>query len=110
VRFVGNLGVGILGDPTDGERQNDVLTYGVSFARAVSESGEVVGEATGRWSTRKGTALPGTESRSQLKLGGRFTHGSLRLDGAVLLGLTSADPSVGFTTGFTYVFRAFNVP
>ena len=36
VRLVGNVGLGILGDPTRGDRQNDVLTYGVSFARAVS--------------------------------------------------------------------------
>ena len=28
VRVVGNVGLGILGDPTDGQRQNDVLTYG----------------------------------------------------------------------------------
>jgi Putative MetA-pathway of phenol degradation len=35
VRIVGNLGVGILGDPTRGDRQNDVLTLGVSMARAV---------------------------------------------------------------------------
>ena len=25
-------------------------------------------------------------------------------------GLTSLDPTVGFTTGFTYIFHAFNVP
>src|SRR4029450_7100594 len=32
VRIVGNIGLGILGDPTNGQRQNDVLLYGVSFA------------------------------------------------------------------------------
>ena len=30
-------------------------------------------------STRSGTAFPGTESRGILKLGGRFTRGSVRL-------------------------------
>src|SRR5262249_27577587 len=29
VRLVGNAGLGILGDPTDGNRQNDVVTYGL---------------------------------------------------------------------------------
>src|SRR4029450_8682505 len=33
VRVVGNLGFGILADPTVGNRQNDVLTYGLSFAQ-----------------------------------------------------------------------------
>ena len=32
IRIVGNLGVGILSDPTVGNHQNDVLTYGLSFA------------------------------------------------------------------------------
>ncbi len=35
VRMVGNIGLGILGDPTEGDRQGDVLTYGFSIARAV---------------------------------------------------------------------------
>ena len=110
VRLVGNLGIGILGDPTDGQRQNDVVTYGVSFARALTDETEVVGEFTGRVSTRKKPPFPGTETRGLLKLGGRFTHGSLRLDGAVFVGTTSVDPTVGFTGGFTYIFNAFNIP
>ena len=48
VRLVGNVGVGILGDPTRGDRQNDVLTYGLSFARALTQAAEVVGEVNGR--------------------------------------------------------------
>jgi len=47
VRIVGNVGLGILGDPTNGNRQNDVLLYGVSFARAITNAAEVVGEVTG---------------------------------------------------------------
>ena len=43
VRVVGNVGFGILGDPTEGDRQNDVLTYGLSFARAVTQAGRVRG-------------------------------------------------------------------
>src|SRR5262245_26408406 len=52
VRFVGNIGLGILGDPTQGANQNDVLDYGFSIARAVAEGLEVVGEVNGRVSTR----------------------------------------------------------
>src|SRR4029077_12221913 len=36
VRVVGNIGVGILADPTQGHRQNDVLSYDLSSARAIS--------------------------------------------------------------------------
>jgi len=110
IRVVGNLGVGILADPTDGNRQNDVLTYGLSFARAITQQTEVVGEVNGRASTRSSGPLPGTESRGILKLGGRYTRGPIRFDAGVFLGLTTVDPTIGFTTGFTYVFNAFTIP
>ena len=110
VRVVGNIGVGILADPTNGNRQNDALTYGLSFARALTQQTEFVGELNGRLSTRSGDPFPGTESRGLLKLGGRYTIGSLRLDSGVFFGLTTIDPTIGVTAGFTYVFNAFTVP
>jgi hypothetical protein len=110
IRLVGNIGVGIMGDPTVGNRQNDVLVYGVSFARAMTNAAELVGELNGRLSTRRGLAFPGTESRGLLRFGGRFTHGTVRLDGGIFFGMTSIDPSLGFTAGVTYVFNAFTVP
>jgi hypothetical protein len=110
VRVVGNLGFAILADPTQGDRQNDVVTYGLSFARAVTQKAEFVGELNGRKSTRSGEAFPGTESRALLKIGTRYTLGSLRLDAGVFVGMTSNDPTIGLTTGFTYVFNAFTLP
>jgi hypothetical protein len=110
IRVVGNLGVGILSDPTDGARQNDDLTYGLSLARAVTQQAELVGELNGRVSTRSGTAFPGTETRGLLRLGGRYTVGMLRLDAGLFFGLTTVDPTVGFTAGLTYVFNGFKVP
>ena len=110
VRMVGNVGVGILNDPTRGDRQNNVLTYGVSVARAVAEGMELVSEVNGRQDTRKGEPPPGTESSAMMRFGARYTRGAARIDAAVLLGVTSRDPSVGFTAGFTYVFQAFQVP
>ena len=109
IRVVGNLGAAILTNPTSGVGQNDVLLYGVSFARAVTQATELVGEVNGRASMRT-TAFPGTESRGLLKLGGRYTHGSLRLDAGVFFGLTTIDSTIGLTAGFTYVFNAFTVP
>jgi Putative MetA-pathway of phenol degradation len=110
VRIVGNIGLGILGDPTRGDQQNDVLTYGVSFARALTQKAEIVGEVNGRISTRSGESPPGTESRGIARIGTRYTIGTWRADAAVLFGLTSRDPSFGFAAGFTYVFNAFQVP
>jgi hypothetical protein len=109
IRVVGNIGAGILTNPTSGVGQNDVLLYGLSFARAITQEAEVVGELNGRVSTRS-SAFPGTESRGTLKIGGRYTRGSIRFDAGVFLGLTSIDPTIGLTAGFTYVFDAFKVP
>lgn len=110
IRVVGNVGLGILGDPLRGDRQNDVLLYGVSLARAIAEGVEIVGEFNGRADTRAGEPPPGTESRATMRVGGRYTRGTARIDAALLLGMTSRDPSVGFTAGVTWVFRGFNVP
>jgi hypothetical protein len=110
IRVVGNLGVGILGDPTRGDAQNDVLAYGLSLARALTDQTEVVGEVTGRAHVADGTAAPGTESRSALRFGARYTNGMLRIDGGIIVGLTTRDPGFGIMAGATYVFDAFQVP
>ncbi len=109
VRFVGNVGLGILSDPERGDSQNDVVDYGFSIARAVATGVELVADVNGRVSTRSGTPPVGTETRSMLRFGGRITQGNVRFDGAFLVGITSNDPSWGFSTGFTWVFKAFSV-
>ena len=110
LRVVGNLGLGILSDPTRGDRQNDVLTYGVSFARAFAQGAEIVGEVNGRANTRRGEAPPGTDSSGYVRLGARFTRGLVRVDAALVAGLTPRDAGLGVTTGLTWVFRALEVP
>ena len=110
LRIVGNLGLAILGDPTRGDRQNDVLTYGASFARALTPAAEAVAEVNGHVDTRSGTPPAGTESRSVVRVGARYTIGRWRADGALLFGLTDSDPGIGVGAGFTYVFDAFKLP
>ena len=111
VRLVGNAGLGILGDPTRGDRQADVLAYGLSVARAVRQGVEVVGEINGRYpATYNDDEPPGSESRAVMRLGGRITTGTVRLDAAALIGMTPRDPGFGVTAGFTWVFRAFTSP
>lgn len=110
IRIVANAGLGILPDPVVGYRQNDVVTYGLSLARAVTNQSEIVGEANGRVSTRSGGAFPGSETRGQAAIGGRYTRGPIRFDGKLFAGLYDVDPRIGFSFGFTYVFNAFQVP
>lgn len=109
IRVVADVGLGILGDPTRGDRQNDVLLYGLSLARAIAQGLEVVGEINGRYNTDD-PPPPGTDSRGVMRLGARYTRGPARADLGLLLGLTSRDPSVGLTVGLTYVFKGFSVP
>ena len=111
IRVVGNGGIAILGDPTSRvPEQNDLVTYGLSVARAMTTSAELVGEVNGRFNPADGESDPGAESRAAVRLGGRYTRGPMRVDAGVILGLTSRDPQVGFTAGFTWVFNAFTVP
>jgi hypothetical protein len=112
IRVVGNVGFSIIGDPTRGDQQGDLLSYGLSFARAVRQGIEVVGEINGRYAATYdvGDTPPGADSRGMMRFGGRATTGTVRFDAGVLIGLTSDDPSYGVTAGFTWVFKAFTTP
>jgi hypothetical protein len=109
VRVVGNLGLGIIGDPVRGDRQNDVALYGLSFARALTNRAEVVGEINGWLNSREDPPIA-TDSRGVVRLGARYTIGTWRADGAVLFGITARDPGFGIAAGATFVFDAFHVP
>jgi hypothetical protein len=108
-RIAGNVGFGILADPVRGDNQNDVLNYGFSVAKSVQTGVELVAEINGRQSTRANTPPIGTESRSIMRVGARYTQGPVRVDAAFLAGITERDQSWGFTAGVTWVFKAFTV-
>ena len=111
IRVVGNAGVAILGDPASTvPAQNDLLTLGLSVARALTTSTEVVGEISSRLNLANGDPTPGGENRGVMRLGGRYTRGTVRIDVGAVFGMTSLDPDVGLTAGFTWVFDAFTVP
>jgi hypothetical protein len=109
VRFVGNVGMLILGNPTKEASQDDLLSYSLSVARAISAKGEIVGEFVGR-ANFANIVTPGAEDRGLLRFGTRYTINGVRLDAGVLIGLTPRDPEIGVTGGFTWVFNAFKVP
>jgi hypothetical protein len=111
IRVVGNGGLAIIGDPTSAApEQNDLLTFGLSVARAMTMSTELVGEVNGQLNLAKGDPRPGAENRAVMRLGGRYTRGTVRLDAGILIGMTPRDPEIGLTGGFTWVFNAFRVP
>ena len=82
----------------------------MSVARAVRQGLEVVGEINGRLDTREGDPPVGTESRGAMRIGGRFTRSTVRVDGGLIVGMSSRDPSVGLTAGLTWVFKGFTIP
>ena len=45
-----------------------------------------------------------------MRVGTRWTRGTVRLDAAAVIGLTERDQTIGLTTGFTWVFDAFTIP
>lgn len=108
-RVVGNVGFLILEDPTQPAEQDDLLTYGLSLARAVAGGFELVGEVNGR-ANFADTVAVGAEDRGFVRVGARFTRGAVRVDGGVLLGLSPRDPDYGVTAGLTWVVDAFRVP
>jgi hypothetical protein len=110
LRIVGNAGVAIVGDPTVAARQEDLLTFGMSLARAVVGGLEMVAEYNGRMNLAATSPVPGTESRGVARAGLRFTRGPVRLDAAALVGATSSDLDLGATAGLTWVFTAFRMP
>jgi hypothetical protein len=50
------------------------------------------------------------DARAGLRVGLHLTRAAVRVDGGLIFGLTSRDPSFGFTAGLTYVFKGFNLP
>ncbi len=109
-RYVGNLGLAILGDPIRGDRQFDVMIYGLSVAHAIREGLEAVGEVHGHFQWAWDFPGPGAESRATFRGGLRYTRGAGRVDAGLLVGTTSRDPGLGFTVGYTHVLDAFTPP
>jgi hypothetical protein len=109
-RYVANLGLAMLGDPLRGDRQFDVMIYGVSAAHALREGLEVVGEVHGHFQWAWDYPAPGAESKATFRGGVRYTRGAGRIDAGLLVGTTSRDPGVGLTVGYTHVFDAFPPP
>lgn len=106
LRWVANLGLGILEVPTTVTSQNDVLTYGFSVSRAVGSRIALGVGVDGHFDV-SGQVHPGTEDTSVARVGGRFGAGASTIDAAVLIGLAEVDAPIGVTIGVTRAFRLF---
>lgn len=105
LRWIVNLGLGILEVPTEVTSQNDVLTYGLTLSRRVGERLTFAAGLDGHLDPA-GQVHPGTEDTSVLRLGARFGGGSA-IDAALLVGLADVDAPIGFTVGVTRAVRIF---
>ena len=105
-RVVGNIGMAILSDPTRGDRQNDVLTYGFALVQSFP-SFAIAGDVNGWVSTRAGVPPPGTETRGTATIGVRYPVGPVRFDGGFFAGLTGDDERKGIKGGLTWAFDSF---
>jgi hypothetical protein len=102
-----NLGLGILSNPIQAGVQNDVLVYGAAGIYPLSSKVTMVTEVFGRWNTRGDSALLGTESLSQFRLGVQIHGAGFRWDVAGIAGLSRNSPHSGITFGITKEFRLF---
>ena len=107
VRVVGNAGVILLSDVLQGSLQHDAFVGGLSVARALTPSVEVVGELTGRRVLFADHAPIGAEPRGQLRGALRYTRGAWRADAGIVVGTTRQDPDIGLTVGMTWVADLF---
>ena len=107
VRVVGNTGLGILGDPTSGTRQNDVVLYGLSLTSDLTDAIQAVFEINGHLNRRIRNVPPGTSTSGFGLSGIRYRRSAVQFDASVVFGLHDRDATIGLTTGITLILSGF---
>lgn len=105
LNLFGNLGLAILPAPLEIFSQNDVTTYGIAGIYKVNPRLNLVGEVSGRFSSRK--AQLGTEDLSEARFGVQLMAAGLRFDLAGTKGLTKFSPRSGVIFGITKDIKTF---
>jgi hypothetical protein len=103
-RVAANLGAGVLGIPTRGDRQNDVWGYGLSVVAPLGVGWEAGAEVQGSLDLRGDTPI-GTEERGEARVGIRRSAGRFALDAALIVGLEDPDPDLGVELGLATTFQ-----
>ncbi|HVB35266.1 MAG TPA: hypothetical protein VNJ52_12970 [Patescibacteria group bacterium] len=108
LKVFGDAGIGILQSPNAKFSQNDELLYGGAVVYPFAKRVRIVGEVSGRYSSRTLTpALYGTESRAEGRMGLVISGGGFEWDAAAIAGVYPNDPSTGFTFGVSRDLRLF---
>jgi hypothetical protein len=102
LRLHGNAGLAIQDEVFRPHEQSDFLAYGLAAEWRPSARLALASEAAGLL----GRGRPGTEARSELRAGLRFTSGARVWSLALRRGLAEADGTWGGTVGMTWVLRA----
>ena len=99
----GNIGSGIMDNPTHAGVQDDVLTFGLAASVPMTNRMNWLGEFSGVKNPRDNPA-PGSETRRQIRTGIQITAIGVRWDAGVMAGLTRVDPRYGIAFGMTKRF------
>ncbi len=111
LKLFGDVGIGILQAPLVTFSQNDETLYGLAVSYPIFPRVDLVAEVSGRQSTRKiSTALVGTESQGQARLGVQILAGGFHWDVAGIAGLYHSDARSGFTFGVSRDISLFKIP
>jgi hypothetical protein len=100
-RLHANAGLLIMDEVFRAHQQSDFLSYGLALAVPMGAV-EAVLEVAGR----AGEDEPGTDQRSEVRLGFRFGRGRVKADLAVRRGLAPADGTWGGTLGLSWAIRS----
>ncbi len=103
-RVAANLGAGVLGIPTRGDRQNDVWGYGLSVTGPLGGGWVAGAEVQGSLDVRGDTPI-GTEERGQARVGVRRAAGRFAFDAVMIVGLRDPDPDLGAAVGLATTFH-----
>jgi hypothetical protein len=103
LHLTGNVGLGILGDPLQGNRRVRSLLFNVALSHPVQQHVVVAAGVDGR----TGPLEPGLEPRAIGRAGVSWTHDMLRVGADATLGLTDRDGNVGMAISAQYTFHAF---
>lgn len=95
-----NLGLVILGDPTDANSQDDLFTYGWATIYSVNDRVHLVSDLYGR----TGSGGIGTEEQLRLRLGAQFDVRGVYFDIGGFFGFQDTDPDTGIIFGISKGF------
>ncbi|MDI6782656.1 MAG: hypothetical protein QME64_01000 [bacterium] len=96
-----NLGIGILGNPNELSKQDDVLLYGLGFVKPIYGALNAVAEITGITNSHDGN------DRSSLRAGIQLPQKWITWDIAGSIGLDDRSEDWSATAGATFAFQAF---